>query len=140
MTPQRIHSPAEAAQISERIGQAFDFLLDVLADPAIVDDIPDGSTLRFSEVMIGEVTFHLTAFLGENPPWPWTARVTAPPELAAKGRQPFEAPAGMGGKWGSPPLHPEHGRTAEEALSALEEKLRDSRHRFEGSPPGRRTA
>lgn len=130
-------TPEQEATIDQRMGQAFDFLRDVLADPTILDDIPGGATLRFSEVTIGETTFHLTAFPDEGAEFfspRWTARVTAPAEWAAAGRAPVGHPLnGAGGKWGSPPTHPETGRTAEDALRNLEHKLHDARHQFEGA-------
>lgn len=130
-------TPEQEATIDQRLDQAAVFMQDVLADPAILTDIPDSSVLRFSNVTIGSVDFRLTAFADANDSHNWTARVTGPAEWAAEGRKPFSATLnGVGGKWGSPPLYPENGRTAEEALEALEEKLRDSQAWFEvqGSP------
>lgn len=135
-------TPEQEATIDLRLDQAAVFMQDVLDDPAILTDIPDGSVLRFSNVTIGNVDFRLTAYADSNSSQNWTARVTGPTKWAAEGRIPFAAPTpGVGGKWGSPPLHPENGRTAEEALAALEEKLRDSRSRFDDPRhPGRKSA
>ncbi|MDQ2651959.1 MAG: hypothetical protein M3Z20_02845 [Chloroflexota bacterium] len=125
-------TPEQEATIDQRLDQAAVFMQDVLDDPAILTDIPDGSVLRFSNVTIGSVDFRLTAYADSNASHNWTARVTGPAEWAAEGRKPFSATLnGAGGKWGSPLLYLEHGSTADEALAALEEKLRDSRGRFE---------
>lgn len=125
-------TPEQEATIDQRLDQAAVFMQDVLDDPAILADIPDGSVLRFSNVTIGSVDFRLTAYADSHVSHTWTALVTGPAEWAAEGRKPFGAtPNGVGGKWGSPPLYPEHGSTAEAALAALEEKLRDSRGRLE---------
>lgn len=139
MSDQHPYTPEQEAQITQRIGQAFDFLSDVLADPSILDDIPTGATLRFGEVLIGKTVVHLTAYLESSSQAigdQWTARVTAPAEWAAAGRKPVGRPIGAGGQWGSPPTQPEHGRTAEEALATLAEKLRDATRQFEADQSG----
>lgn len=138
MKPREL-TPEQEATIDQRLDQAGAFMQDVLVDPGILTDIPDGSVLRFSNVTIGDISFRLTAYADSNDAHHWTARVTGPAEWAAEGRKPFSATAnGVGGKRGSPPLHPEQGRTADEALAALEEKLRDSRSRFEAQGNARR--
>lgn len=85
MSEQREYTPEQEAQITQRIGYAFDFLSDVLENPAILSEIPDGATLRFSEVVVNGVTCHLTAFRAKTPgePAQWFARVTSPPAVAA---------------------------------------------------------
>ncbi len=145
MSEHRTYTPDQEAQITQRIGQAFDFLSDVLADPSILDDIPTESTLHFSEVLIGDTVFHLTAYPdAPTAYWPvrWTARVTGPAHWATEGRKEVrQTPPFAGGKWSSPPTHPEHGHTPEEALATLEKKLRDAQHQFEADArSGRRSA
>ncbi len=120
--------PDLAALITKRMAHAFAFARDVIDAPAILEEIPDGSTLLFRAVEFQGEELRLTAH-----PWPdrpgWsTARVTGPAQFASESRrwEPPMQPRGMAGKWNSPPTFPEHGPTAADALDALEEKLRDS--------------
>jgi hypothetical protein len=133
---QRI-DPAQAAIITKRLGQAFDFVRDMLADPASLDEIPTGAELVFRDVQVGDVQFHLTAYVSPPGSNRWIARVTGPAPYAEEGRTwrlpPEFVGKGMGGKWGSPPTSPESGRSAEMALDALEEKLRDATLQFESA-------
>lgn len=41
---------AQAALIDRRIGQAFAFVKDVIDNPQLLDEIPDGSELGFADV------------------------------------------------------------------------------------------
>jgi hypothetical protein len=115
--------PARAALIDKRLAQAFAFARDVIDEPETLEEIPDGATLLFRDVVWQGRRLRAG--------W-WVSRVTGPAQLAAKSRQwvrPIETrtPA-AGGKWSSPAPYPESGPSAEAALDALEEKLRDSDH------------
>ena len=120
--------PERAALITRRMGQAFAFARDVIDAPSILEEIPDGSTLLFRDIEYHGEQIRLTAHPAQERIGWWTARVTGPAQLASDSRR-WEPPIGtrgMGGNWSSPPTFPEHGPTAEDALDALEEKLRDS--------------
>lgn len=132
----------QIATIDVRLDQAFAFFRDVLDNPALLEEIPGGSTLRFSDVMIGEAAFRLTAYPDDGPNWAWTAKVTGPADKAVIGRERANASRfGAEETRDSTATHVGHGHTAEEALAALEEKLRDAPRQFEaGFRPGRRTA
>lgn len=143
MNEHRTFTQEEKTQISERISQSFAFLRDVLNDPAILEEIPSGSTLLFRDVVIGSITFHLVAHPDDEHEGRWIARITAPAAFAAEPRN-WSPPAtlhGRGGKWSSPATHPESGDSAEHALDALAEKLHDSRRHFvDALPTSRQTA
>jgi hypothetical protein len=62
MSVQRDIDDEQAAVIDQRIGQGFAFLRDVLASPAILDEIPSGSTLAYRDVAMGQGEVRLTAF------------------------------------------------------------------------------
>jgi hypothetical protein len=118
--------------IDKRLAQAFAFARDVIDAPGTLEEIPDGSTLFFRDVMWQGQELHLTAHPSKEHPGWWVSRVSGPAHIATTSRQwvpPFETrtPA-AGGKWGSPPTYPESRPTAEAALDALEEKLRDADH------------
>jgi hypothetical protein len=121
-------NPSRAALITKRLAQAFAFARDVIDAPRILEVIPDGSTLLFRDVEYHGEQVRLTAHPAQDRPGWWTARITGPAQLATESRR-WEPPLGtqgMGGKWSSPPTFPEHGPTANDALDALEEKLRES--------------
>jgi hypothetical protein len=130
------------ATIERRLDQAIAFFRDVLENPALLEEIPDGSTLRFSDAVIEDVAFRLTAYPDAGPNWAWTAKVTGPADKVAIGRERADASClGTKETGDSTSTQVGHGHTAEEALSALEEKLRDASRQFEaGFQPGRRTA
>lgn len=132
----------QIATIELRLDQAFAFFRDVVDDPAILEEIPGGSTLRFRDVTLGEEMIRLTAYPDAGPTWSWTARVTGPAKWAVEGRKPARVrPDNAEGTWERAEAHPEHGHTAEDALSALEEKLRNAPHHLEADlRSGRRTA
>ena len=65
-----------AAQITERIGETFAFMHDVLDDPAILDAIPDGAEIELRNVTIGEHAYRIVAFRSETHPEHWLARTT----------------------------------------------------------------
>jgi hypothetical protein len=132
----------QVATIELRLDQAFAFFRDVLESPALLEEIPDGSMLRFSDVMIGDAAFRLTAYPDAGPNWAWTAKVTGPADKVVIGRERADASRfGAEETQGSTPTHVGHGYTAEDALSALEEKLRNAPHHFEADlQPGRRSA
>lgn len=122
--------PERAAAIDKRLKQAFAFARDVLVTPEFLEEIPDGATLFFRDVVYQGQELRLTA----HPPlihsgW-WTARDTGPRAISLNSRHWAPADAGgleaKGGKWGSPPTFPETAPTAEHALDTLQEKLADS--------------
>jgi hypothetical protein len=141
MSPKDL-TPEQVATIDHRLDQTFAFIRDVVDDPVILGEIPSGSRLRFRDVAIGEEMIRLTAYPDVGPAWSWTARVTGPANWAAAGREPVSArPGEAGGMAERSVAHPEHGYTADDALSALEEKLRNAQRLIEaGFQPGRRTA
>lgn len=135
-------TPEQEVMIDHRLDQAFAFIRDVIDDPVILEEIPDGSQLRFLDVTIGEVVVRLTAYPEAGPSWSWTARITGPARWAAEGRKPVNVLPGATGvtRKGSA-AHPAHGHTAEEALAALEEQLRAASQHLEADfGSGRRTA
>ncbi len=64
------------AQITDRIGETFDFARDVLHDPSILDEIPDGAELGLRNVTVQEQTYHIVAYRSESEPACWIARTT----------------------------------------------------------------
>ncbi len=141
MSPRDL-TPEQAALIDHRLDQAFAFIRDVIDDPVILEEIPGGSSLRFSDVTIGDVEVRLTAYPDEGPSWSWTACITGPVAWAAAGRNKVQSFAGeVGGEGDSPSSLPAHGNTAEEALLTLEEKLRAMPQQLgDNVRPERRTA
>jgi hypothetical protein len=65
-----------AALISQRIGETFDFVRDVIEDPAILEEIPDGSEIDIRHVMIDSHVYHIVAFRSESDSERWIARTT----------------------------------------------------------------
>ncbi len=132
----------QIATIDLRLDQAFAFFRDVLDNPALLEEIPGGSALRFTDVVIGDAAFRLTAYPDDGPNWAWTAKVTGPADKALIGRERADASRfGTEEKRGSTSTPVGHGHTAEEALSALEAKLRAAPQHFKADfTPGRRTA
>jgi hypothetical protein len=122
MTDRRDIDPEQAAQITERIGQTFNFVRDAIANPRMLEEIPSGSMLRFRDVFSEGQRIRLTAFLPKQPGAQWDARVTGTvletiPERSAEAeRQP-------------PLIHLERYpsvvgyETAEAALDALAAKI-----------------
>jgi hypothetical protein len=53
---------ARAAQITLRIGQAFEFVGHAIDDPRMIEEIPSGSVLMFRDVVIGDTELHLAAY------------------------------------------------------------------------------
>jgi hypothetical protein len=141
MAPDEL-TEGQVATIERRLDQAFAFFRDVLENPELLEEIPDGSTLRFSEVMIGDVTFQLTAYPDIGPNWVWTAKVTGPADKVVMGRERADASRfGTEETRGSTSTPIGHGHTAEDALSALEDKLRNAPQPLDADlRPGRRTA
>lgn len=76
--------PTQTALISERIGHAFDFGADVLRNPQILDDIPDGAEITFRSVAVQQHVYHVIAYLAEREPDRWMARTTGRTELGAR--------------------------------------------------------
>lgn len=77
MSPRHDIDDAQAAVIDQRIGQSFAFLRDVLADPALIERIPTGATLRHRDVVLpaDHAVVRLTAY--QTPAMAtWSALVT----------------------------------------------------------------
>ncbi len=102
-----------AAQISERIGETFDFMRDVLDDPSILEEIPDGAQIELRNVVIGEQVYHIVAFRSENNPDRWVARTTGRANLGKIHDHHF---------WVSIRLY--SGVSAEAAMDSVESALR----------------
>jgi hypothetical protein len=66
----------QAAQITERIGETFDFVRDVLNDPTILEDIPDGANLDLRNVTIQDHIYHIVAYPAAGGTNRWIARTT----------------------------------------------------------------
>lgn len=64
------------AQITERIGETFDFARDVLDDPTILDEIPDGAEIELRHVTIHDQTYHVVAYRAGAESERWVARTT----------------------------------------------------------------
>jgi hypothetical protein len=71
MTDRRDIDPEQAAQITERIGQTFNFVRDAIANPRMLEEIPSGSMLRFRDVFSEGQRIRLTAFLPKQPGAQW---------------------------------------------------------------------
>lgn len=80
-----------AAQITERIGETFAFLHDVLDDPAILEEIPNEAEIDLRNVTIGEQAYHIVAYRSESDPERWIARTTGRPTLDLAHDRPFWA-------------------------------------------------
>ena len=65
-----------SAQITERIGETFDFMRDVLDDPAILDEIPAGAEIELRTVTIGDHAYRIVAYRSESDRERWIARTT----------------------------------------------------------------
>jgi len=113
----------QAELIDQRIGQTFAFLRDVLANPAVVEKIPSGATLRHRDVALDreQVVVRLTAY--QAPPMPaWAATITG----ATGGRRRW----GHVTTWHIPRPNGQRmrfeavGETADAALDALETQVR----------------
>jgi hypothetical protein len=65
-----------AAQITERIGETFDFMRDVLDDPSLLDEIPDEAEIELRNVTVGEHAYRIVAYRSESDPERWIARTT----------------------------------------------------------------
>ena len=119
MSDRRNIDPEEAAEVTRRIGQAFDFAQDMIDDPSVLQQIPDGSTLRFGGVDVAGVHVRLTASRRSGIDQVWTARVTGcsgpeAPSSEPRGAHHLDLEA------------VETGDTAEAALEALASRF----HRF----------
>lgn len=118
MTKQHIIDAAEAALISRNIRDTGVFLEELLADPSSVEQIPSGSTPVFRVIQVLDERFRLTAYRPSRSDDEWPSRVTSRTSLA-------------GGANGAPRQEPEvanvvgHGKTADDALDALEAAVRD---------------
>jgi hypothetical protein len=105
-------NPDQAERITREIAQTFEFLGDVIDNPRILGQIPDGSALSFRDVHIEGHAFRLTAYRSPRMRQ-WAARVT-----------------GMVGDGQSNGLvqtdlpRPVRGATDAAALDALETRLR----------------
>jgi hypothetical protein len=122
----------QAAQIDERLGQAFAFVRDMIDAPEVLEAIPHGGTLYFRDISwLGE-PLRLTAHPAPDHPDLWTARVTGPAQLVVASRRwaPPTRSRGLARRRASQPLDPETAPTADAALDALEAKLRAAERDF----------
>ena len=78
-----------AARITKRIGETFDFARDVLDDPSILDEIPDGAEIEIRHVTVSGQTYHIVAFRSEFGPERWVARTTGWTSSETVGDRPF---------------------------------------------------
>lgn len=115
MTSQHSIDPAEAAQITENLDRAFDFMRDVIDDPYILETIPDGSMLIFRNISLDGQIVRLIAFLPKQPGVRWGARVS--------GVVPLDAPLAARGLGSDGPSVGGY-ETADAALDALEAEIR----------------
>jgi hypothetical protein len=67
---------ARATLIDHRIDQSFEVLGDLIAEPRLLDAIPDGSKLAFRDVSIRGDQFRLAAFQEPEAGGHWGALVT----------------------------------------------------------------
>lgn len=74
-TPHAINDK-QAEQITKRIGETFDFARDVLDDPSILEEIPDGAEINIRHVAVSGHTYHIVAYRSESGPERWVARTT----------------------------------------------------------------
>jgi hypothetical protein len=65
-----------AARITERIGETFDFMRDVLDDPSILNEIPDEAEIEVRQVTISGQIYRIVAYRAESGPERWIARTT----------------------------------------------------------------
>jgi hypothetical protein len=78
--------PIQAVQITQRIGQTFDFIRDAIDDPRVLEEIPSGSVLFFRDLVIDQTAFHLTAYAADAHAGDWRARVTGSSSGHSTGR------------------------------------------------------
>jgi hypothetical protein len=102
-----------AAQITERIGETFDFMRDVLDDPSLLEEIPDESEIELRTVTIGEHAYRIVAYRAESNPQRWIARTTGRSNLDLPRDRRF---------WVSIQLHSDV--SAEAAMNSVESALR----------------
>jgi hypothetical protein len=102
--------PRREAEITKRLGQAFDFIRDAIESPQTLENIPDGSRLAFRDTEAAGYLLRLTAARRPDGDAEWTARITGyakTPETPAGGKLQIDFAA------------VETGATAEAALDAL---------------------
>lgn len=115
---------ARAALIDQRIGQAFDFLADVIEDARLLDVVPDGSRLAFRDVAIGEFRFRLAAYQAPDAGDGWSALVTGCHSASSEDGPKAHLPAATSLPRATEPVAFATGKTAVLALDALEAELR----------------
>jgi hypothetical protein len=97
--------------VDRRLAQGFQFMRDVLENPALNELIPDSAELVFRDVPIGEVDVRLTAYPAPDGADRWEARITGPAELVLQDSGPVGIETTIG-------------ETPERALDALETSIR----------------
>ena len=102
---------ASVTLVDRRLAQGFQFMRDVLENPALNELIPDSAELVFRDVPIGEFDIRLTAYRAPNGDDRCEARVTGPSELV------FQDSGSLG-------FETAFGETPEQALDALETSIR----------------
>jgi hypothetical protein len=102
---------ATVTLVDRRLAQGFQFMRDVLENPALNVLIPDSAELVFRDVSIGEVDVRLTANPAPKDADRWEARITGPAEMVCQDAGSLEVETAIG-------------ETAEQALDALETSTR----------------
>jgi hypothetical protein len=102
---------ATVTLVDRRLAQGFQFMRDVLENPALNELIPDSAELVFRDVPIGEVDVRLTAYPAPDGADRWEARITGPAELVLQDSGPVGIETTIG-------------ETPERALDALETSIR----------------
>lgn len=122
MTYQDDIDPARAAMITERIDQTFNFVRDAIANPRMLEEIPNGSTLGFRDALIEGQHVRLTAYRPKQSDAQWDARVSGPIVDTSSGHS---VEAGRQLPWVATGRFPTVAGydTAEAALDALEAEI-----------------
>ena len=102
-----------AAQITQRIGETFDFARDVLNDPTILDEIPDGAEIVNRNVTVQDQVYHIVAYRDDREREQWIARTTGTTSPGSTRDRRF---------WISIRLH--SGVSAQAAMDSVESALR----------------
>jgi hypothetical protein len=102
---------ATVTLVDRRLAQGFQFMRDVLENPALNELVPDSAELFFRDVPIREVDVRLTAYPAPFGAGRWEARITGPSELVLQDR-------------GALGVETASGETPALALDALESMIR----------------
>lgn len=114
------------ANINQRIRETFDFARDVIADPAILEEIPDGAEIDLRTLFVDEQSYRVVTFRSESDPVRWVALASA----QTSGDQ-------ARGRNGCVSIRRESAVSAEAAIDAAESALRSA---AESAPAANRIA